>query len=79
MLCQEGPFSPGLGGNSFASFNLLFSRETQCVLSLEQAVSVVLRGCGAGSWQIMEFTGPMSHLLTFAWFNTCWQHVRLQL
>lgn len=28
MLCQEGPFPPGRGGNAFASFSLLFSRES---------------------------------------------------
>lgn len=44
VVCQEGPFSLGLGGNFSASFNLLSSGETQHVLLLDQAVSAVLSG-----------------------------------
>lgn len=44
VLCQEGPFPLGLGGNFSASFNLLSSGETRRVVLLDQAVSAVLSG-----------------------------------
>lgn len=49
VLCQEGPFPQGLGGEFSASFNLLSSGETWRVLLLDQAASAV--PSGVWSWE----------------------------